>query len=62
LDDEKREKAFFEVLKVEDAEEDVYEYDQNESFPENLTFWMPSYIGAPCLKEASLEDLVKEKV
>jgi hypothetical protein len=49
-------------LKVEDAEEDVYEYDQNESFPENLTFWMPSYIGAPCLKEASLEDLVKEKV
>ena len=30
----------------EDAEEDGYEDDPNESIPNNLTLWMPSYIGA----------------
>jgi hypothetical protein len=53
IDDEERD---------EDAEEDEYEDDSNGSFPEDVTLWMPSYIGAPCLKEAGLEDLMKEEV
>jgi hypothetical protein len=53
IDDEERD---------EDAEEDGYEDDPNESFPEDVTLWMPSYIGAHCLKEAGLEDLMKEEV
>jgi hypothetical protein len=46
----------------EDAEEDGYEEDPNESLPEDLMLWMPSYIGASHLKEAGLEDLVKKEV
>ena len=60
LDDEERETTFQEAL-VENAE-DRSEEDQNESFPEDLTLWMPSYIGASCLKEAGLVDLIKEEV
>jgi hypothetical protein len=62
LDDEERERAFWGGLVDEDAEEDGYEEDPNESLPEDLTLWMPSYIGASCLKEAGLEDLVKNEV
>jgi hypothetical protein len=62
LDDEERERAFWGGLVDEDAEEDGYEEDLNESLPEDLTLWMPSYIGASCLKEAGLEDLVKNEV
>ena len=58
LDDKEKERTFWETLVDEDAEED----DPNESFPEDLTLWMPSYIGASCLKEAGLEDLMKEEV
>jgi hypothetical protein len=61
LDDEEREGTFGGALVNEDAEEDQNE-DQNESFPEDLTLWMPSYIGASCLKEAGLMDLVKKEV
>ena len=61
LDDEERELAFNEVLEL-DAEEDAYEGDQNESFPEDLTLWMPSYIGASSLKEVGLEELAKKEV
>ena len=46
----------------EDAEEDGYEDDPNESLPEDLTLWMPSYVGASYLKEAGLEDLVQKEV
>ena len=52
----------WEALVDEDAEEDGYEDDSTESFPEDLTLWMPSYIGAFCLKEAGLKDLIKEEV
>jgi hypothetical protein len=62
LDDEERERAFWGTLVDKDAEEEGYEDDLNESFPEDLTLWMPSYIGASCLKEAGLEDLIKEEV
>jgi hypothetical protein len=53
LDDEERD---------DDAEEDGYEDDLNGSFPEDLTLWMPSYVGADHLKEAGLEDLAKNEV
>lgn len=62
LDDEDQERAFWGALVDEDAEEDGYEDGPNESFPEDLTLWMPSYIGASGLKEAGLEDLVKKEV
>lgn len=62
LDGEEREGAFLGTLVNEDAEEDGYENDPNESCPEDLTLWMPSYVGASCLNEAGLEDLVKEEV
>jgi len=51
-----------ETLNDEDAEEDGYEDSPNESIPEDLTLWMPSYIGASSLKEAGLEDLVKKEI
>jgi len=51
-----------ETLNDEDAEEDGYEDRPNESIPEDLTLWMPSYIGASSLKEAGLEDLVKKEI
>jgi hypothetical protein len=62
LDDEEKERAFWGILTDEDAEEDIGEDDPNESFPEDLTLWMPSYIGASYLKEAGLEDLINEEV
>jgi hypothetical protein len=62
LDDEEKEKAFREAQVDEDAEEDGYEDDSNENFPEDLTLWIPSYIGASSLKKAGLEDLIKEEV
>jgi hypothetical protein len=62
LDDEEREKVFWGASIDEDAEDDEYEDDLNESFPEDLTLWMPSYAGASCLKEAGLKDLIKEEV
>ena len=46
----------------ENAEEDGYEDDPNESIPDDLTLWMPSYVGASYLKEAGLEDLVQKEV
>jgi hypothetical protein len=58
LDDKEKERTFWETLIDEDAEED----DPNESFPEDLTLWMPSYIGASYLREAGLENLMKEEV
>jgi len=61
LNDEEREKAFW-GAQDEDAEEDGYEDDSDETFPEDLTLWMPSYIGAPCLKKAGLEDLINKEV
>lgn len=57
LDDEEKEKAFWEAQTDEDAEED-----SNESFPEDLTLWLPSYLGASYLREAGLKDLIKEEV
>jgi hypothetical protein len=62
LDDEEKEGAFSENLVTDDAEENGYEDDLNEGFPEDLTLWMPSYIGFSGLKEAGLEDLVKEEI
>jgi hypothetical protein len=62
LDDEEREKAFWGAPIDEDAKEDQYEDDPNESFPEDLTLWMPSYVGVSCLKQAGLENLIKEEV
>ena len=62
LNDKERERAFWGALADEDAEEDGYEDDSNESFPEDLPLWMPSYVGASCLKEAGLGDLVEEEV
>jgi len=62
LDDEESEGAFWGAQVDEDAEEGGYEDDPNESFPEDLSLWMPSYVGASCLKEAGSEDLVKEEV
>jgi hypothetical protein len=62
LDDEDGEGAFWGALADENAEEDGYEEDLTESFPEDLTLWMPSYVGACCLNEAGLEDLVKKEV
>jgi hypothetical protein len=62
LDDEERERAFWGAQVDENAEENGYEDDSNESPPEDLALWMPSYIGASFLKEAGLEDLVKEEV
>jgi hypothetical protein len=62
LDDEEQERAFWGTLVDNNAEEDGYEDDSNEGLPEDLTLWMPSYIGATCLKEAGLEDLIKEEV
>jgi hypothetical protein len=35
---------------------------QMRAFLEDLTLWMPSYIGASYLREAGLEDLMKEEV
>ena len=58
LDTEDKEKAFWGTLADEDGDED----DPNESLPEDLTLWMPSYIGASYLKGAGLEDLLKEEV
>lgn len=49
LDDEERKRAFWEALGYDDAEYDEYEDDPIESFPEDLTLWMPSYLGASCL-------------
>ena len=62
LNDKEQERAFWGTLVDEDAEEDGHEDDLNESFPEDLTLWMPSHIGASCLKEAGLKDLIKEEV
>jgi hypothetical protein len=62
LDNKERERAFWGGLVDEDAEEDGYEEDPNENLSKNLTLWMPSYIGAFCLKEAGLEDLIKNEV
>ena len=61
LDDEDRDGVFWGVLD-KDAEEGAYEDGQNESFPKDLTLWMPSYIGASSLKETGLEELVKKEV
>lgn len=44
------------------AEEDGYEDDPNESFPEDPTLWMPSYVGASCLNKAGFGDLVKKEI
>ena len=60
LDDQEREMAFQGALGNEDAEED--DDDSNESLPDDLTLWMPSYIGASCLKDAGLGDLIKEEI
>ena len=57
LNDEEKEKAFWEARTDEDAEEDSYE-----SFPEDLALWLPSYLGASYLREAGLEDLTNEEV
>ena len=57
LDDEEKEEAFWEAQTDEDAEED-----SNESFPEDLTLWLPSYLGASYLKTAGLKDLIKEEL
>jgi hypothetical protein len=46
----------------EDAEEDRYEDDQDKSFAEDPTLWMPSNIGASFLNKAGLGDLIKEEV
>lgn len=61
LDDEDEEGAFWGALADENAE-DGYEEDLIESFPEDLTLWMPSYVGACPLKEAGLEDLIEKEV
>lgn len=58
LDDEEREMEFWGAPVDEGAEEDGPE----EGLIEDLTLWMPSYVGASCLKEAGLEDLIKEEV
>lgn len=62
LDGKEREGAFQEALVDENAEEDGCEDNSNESSPEDLTLWMPSYARASCLKKTGLEDLVKEEV
>ena len=62
LDDEEQERAFWGTLVDKDAEEDGYEDDLNECLPEDLTLWMPSYIGASSLKEVGLDDLIKEEI
>ena len=62
LDDEERERVFWGASVDKVAEEEGYEDDLNESFPEDLTLSMPSYVGASYLKEAGLRDLVKEEV
>jgi len=62
LDDEEKEKEFQGALINENAEEDGYEDDSNEGFPEDLPLWMPSYVGASFLKEEGLEDLIDEEV
>ena len=62
LDDEEQERAFWEGSVDEDAKEDGYEEDSIESLSEDLTLWMPFYIGASYLKEAGLEDLVEKEV
>ena len=61
LDAEERENAFWGGQVDEGADEDGYE-DSDESLSEDLTLWMPSYIGASYLKEAGLEDLVKKEI
>jgi hypothetical protein len=60
LDDEEKEREFWETLIDEDTEEGGE--DPNESFPEDLSLWMPSYIGASDLKEEGLEGLIEEEV
>ena len=62
LNDEERERAFQGALADKEPEEDGYKDDPNESFPKNLPLWMPSYVGASCLKEAGLGDLVEKEV
>ena len=62
LDDKERERVFWGASVNKDAEEEEYKDDLNESFPEDLTLSMPSYVGASYLKEAGLRDLVKEEV
>ena len=57
LDDEEEEDAFWGAQTDEDTEED-----SNESFPKDLTLWLPSYLGASCLKMAGLKDLIKEEL
>jgi hypothetical protein len=46
----------------EDAEEDGYGDNPDESFAEDPTLWMPSYIGASCVNNAGFRGLVKEEV
>jgi hypothetical protein len=51
LDDEEKERAFWEASADEDVEDDGYkddgqEDDLAESCPEDLTLWMPSYVEA----------------
>ena len=45
LNDEEQEQAIWGTLIDKDAEEDGCEDDLNGGFPEDLTLWMPSYIG-----------------
>ena len=62
LDDEEREREFWQDNMDENAEEGGYEDDLNEAFPEDLTLLMPSYIGVSCLKEVGSEDLIEGEV
>ena len=61
-DDEEREEAYREASVDKNVKEGGYEDDQNESFSEDLTLWMPFYIGVFYIKEVSLADLIKEEV
>lgn len=62
MDDEEKESLFWGTQVDEDGEEDQYEEDLTESFSEDLNLLMPSCVGATCLKEVNLEDLVKQEL